>query len=251
MPSGRRKNFAKLNQMEVSEYQNIFLNEDEHWWYLGHHELLLEFVSQAEKVLDLGCGTGGLTKKLPGEVFCFDISPEAVELAAKRDLPGLFLGDGASLPFADETFELVVCNGVLYTLPEEKAKKCVEEISRVLKKKGTLLIDVPALEVARGPHDKTVHTVKRFSKKELVSLISEADLNVERISYHNFYLFPLALLIRQLQRFVGAEPHSDIKKENWLKNEILLSILRLENWLIKKGINLPFGLSLFALVRKA
>lgn len=100
-------------------------------------------------ILDLGCGTGIdtlLASKfiedeglVIGVDFVFDMVRSGHKLLKKLRTPGqvnaFFLtGDGEFLPFREQVFDLVVCNGV-FSLFRDK-KRAVEEIYRVLKKEG-------------------------------------------------------------------------------------------------------------------
>ncbi|ADQ68183.1 methylase involved in ubiquinone/menaquinone biosynthesis [Halogeometricum borinquense DSM 11551] len=73
------------------------------------------------RVLDVGCGTGELSRVLdaetPGEVVCLDADPELLRVAREAaDLPTV-VGDATRLPFPDDTFDLVVCQALLVNLP--------------------------------------------------------------------------------------------------------------------------------------
>jgi len=58
--------------------------------------------------LDVGCGTGFLTRHLPGEVVGLDQSEGMLEIARERVPEAAFvLGDAFALPFADGVFERV------------------------------------------------------------------------------------------------------------------------------------------------
>nr|WP_227739052.1 class I SAM-dependent methyltransferase [Halorientalis pallida] len=82
-----------------------------------------------DRVLDVGCGTGELTRVLREE------SPaEVVGLDADRGLlasvdPPRLQADALSLPVADDSFDLVVCQALLVNLPDPAA--AVAEFARV------------------------------------------------------------------------------------------------------------------------
>ncbi|MFB6188739.1 MAG: class I SAM-dependent methyltransferase [Halapricum sp.] len=82
-----------------------------------------------ERVLDVGCGTGELTRVLrsetPGVVVGCDADPELLAHLA----PPTVLGDATRLPFHSGAFDLAVCQALLINLPDPVA--AVEELSRV------------------------------------------------------------------------------------------------------------------------
>jgi demethylmenaquinone methyltransferase/2-methoxy-6-polyprenyl-1,4-benzoquinol methylase len=58
------------------------------------------------RTLDVACGTGFLTRHLPGDVTGLDQSAEMVEIASAR-VPRVVRGDALAPPFADGAFERV------------------------------------------------------------------------------------------------------------------------------------------------
>src|SRR3546814_8619033 len=60
--------------------------------------------------------------------------------------------DGALLPFPDQSFEAVICSEVLEHVPDPRL--VLDEIARVLKPGGCLLLTVPFLfRIHADPHD--------------------------------------------------------------------------------------------------
>jgi ubiquinone/menaquinone biosynthesis C-methylase UbiE len=125
------------------------------------------------RTLDVACGTGFLTRHLPGEVVGLDQSESMVAVAAER-LPGtqVVRGDAVPLPFADGQFERVFTSHFYgHLLPGER-ERFVGEARRV---GGELVVvdsarreDVPAEErQERTLKDGSRHTVyKRFFEPE-------------------------------------------------------------------------------------
>jgi demethylmenaquinone methyltransferase/2-methoxy-6-polyprenyl-1,4-benzoquinol methylase len=82
--------------------------------------------------LDVGCGTGFLTRHLRGAVTAVDQSPEMVAIAARR-LPGarVLQADAGTLPFADGAFGRVMTSHLYgHLLPGERAP-FLAEVRRV------------------------------------------------------------------------------------------------------------------------
>jgi len=82
-----------------------------------------------QQVLDVGAGTGELTRVLreetPGTVVALDADSALLDHVASPRV----LGDATRLPFPDNTFDLVVCQALLVNLPEPLA--AVREFTRV------------------------------------------------------------------------------------------------------------------------
>jgi SAM-dependent methyltransferase len=82
-----------------------------------------------ERVLDVGCGTGELTRVLrpetPGNVVGCDADPE---LLAHLDPPTV-VGDATRLPFDEDAFDLAICQALLINLSEPTA--AIDELKRV------------------------------------------------------------------------------------------------------------------------
>ena len=96
-------------------------------------------------VLDVGCGTGtGLARYRDAgcRVSGIDVSPAM--LAQARERLGadadLRLTTGEDLPFATDAFDLVTISMVLHEVPENKRADLLQEMRRVAKPDGHLLI---------------------------------------------------------------------------------------------------------------
>jgi SAM-dependent methyltransferase len=105
--------------------------------------LFAELVGADGQVLDAGCGTGRLLPHLAGLGLrprgC-DLSEEMVRVAA-RDAPGFDVrrADLRSLPYADASFDGLVCWYSLMYLPPGQRPAAYAELARVLRPGGHLV----------------------------------------------------------------------------------------------------------------
>ena len=98
-------------------------------------------------VLELACGTGRVTKHLrdcfkePVKLTATDLSADMLQLAESKlgDLGIEFrVEDAQNLSFAEDTFDLIVCQFGFMFLPDKK--KGLSEMLRVLKPGGRLML---------------------------------------------------------------------------------------------------------------
>ncbi|MFN0060036.1 MAG: class I SAM-dependent methyltransferase [Planctomycetota bacterium] len=143
------------------------------------------------RVLDLGCGTGGAARaaqELGAATTCLELSNVALSLARQRLATGAFvLGDGAHLPFADQSFDCVFNLGNLEHFAE--LERGISEMRRVLKPQGRAWILLPnlyysgsvwrAIRTGYGPNHH--QPIDRFAtRSEWRDLLASQGLAVHR-----------------------------------------------------------------------
>jgi ubiquinone/menaquinone biosynthesis C-methylase UbiE len=101
-------------------------------------------------VLEVGCGTGLLLRRFAvtaRTAIGVDLSPAMVAIARERGLDAR-VGDALALPFADESFDLVVSFKVLPHVPS--LLRALREVARVLRPGGTAIIELYNPHSLRG-----------------------------------------------------------------------------------------------------
>jgi demethylmenaquinone methyltransferase/2-methoxy-6-polyprenyl-1,4-benzoquinol methylase len=84
------------------------------------------------RTLDVACGTGYLTRHLPGEITGLDQSASMLELASARvPTAGFVQSDALRLPFRDGTFERVFTSHFYGHLEDEERGRFLAEARRV------------------------------------------------------------------------------------------------------------------------
>jgi ubiquinone/menaquinone biosynthesis C-methylase UbiE len=82
--------------------------------------------------LDVACGTGFLTRHLPGEVVGLDQSAQMLEIARERcPEAGFVPGDAFALPFRDDSFERVFTAHFYGHLDQDERPLFLAEAARV------------------------------------------------------------------------------------------------------------------------
>ena len=111
----------------------------------------LALVKPGDSVLEVGCGTGTLTLAAKrqagptGKVFGIDIIPGMIELSQRKAAQAneevtFQLGSIDDIPFPDNQFDVVMCSFMIFHMSEAVRRKGLEEIYRVLKPQGKLLV---------------------------------------------------------------------------------------------------------------
>jgi ubiquinone/menaquinone biosynthesis C-methylase UbiE len=92
-----------------------------------------------KRILDAGCGVGAFSEPWAkaNTVVGVDFSKKSLEFAAKRGLQTLS-ADLTALPFESDSFDLVVCIGVIQLI--ENYQPVLAELARVTKPGGMLLV---------------------------------------------------------------------------------------------------------------
>jgi SAM-dependent methyltransferase len=105
-------------------------------WLQGLYDLI--FQVRPTSVLDIGCGEGlSLHYSTPPRYVGVDTSFERLRQAAFHyKLHSFVQGDGTSLPFSSERFDLVFCKGTLHHLPKHEIFPMMREMQRVCRKGG-------------------------------------------------------------------------------------------------------------------
>lgn len=216
--------------------------------------LLSGYIPKGTKrtILDAGCGTGVAFPILKpfGKVTGVDISNEALRFARKVG-EKTKKGSVTSLPFLNESFDVVVSLDVLYHTWVGDYHKALREYVRVLNHGGILLWREPAYEWLKSGHDLVDFTKRRFTIEQMIKSLQHLPLEIKKISYLNTILFPL-VIFKRLPAILHLEKpkvKSDISSIVPQVNSVLSYLLALESYLISY-VSLPFGSSVICVAQK-
>ncbi|MBD2297079.1 glycosyltransferase [Nostoc sp. FACHB-190] len=142
-------------------------------------QLLADIISMipqdTQSILDVGCGNGLITNFLPEAIHVVGVDPS--EEALKTVNREKYVGSIINLPFADNSFDLVMANDVIEHLPDEIYLQGIAELFRVASR--YVLIAVPHTEQLEKSFTKCAdcgkvyhinHHQRSFREKELIDL---------------------------------------------------------------------------------
>ncbi|MBD5540666.1 MAG: class I SAM-dependent methyltransferase [Lachnospiraceae bacterium] len=171
---------------------------------LDFDDSVLHLLLDGSRILDLGCGNGGLCKDLAEkgfDTYGIDCSVEAINNAKENDKKTQYLASDASeLSFQNDFFDFVIIKAVFTVIPDSDTRnKIMNEVYRVTKKGGLVYIadfaqtwwnsiyyqrykDNFPITGEYGvfrvfnKQGKIEYIAKHFSPKEIVDLYSRVDI---------------------------------------------------------------------------
>jgi SAM-dependent methyltransferase len=242
--------------MHAEEHLKLAEVEDRMWFFRSLHRhfsrgLAAHGVAADARMLDAGCGTGGLIlhlrQKWPAaRLSGVDVMPVACELAQRRCGPEVEIrqGDVAALPFADGSFDVVVSSDLLCQI--ENHTEAMAEFFRVLRPGGLVAINVPAYRWMWSYHDEAVQSKYRFARAELAGLLHAAGFANAALTHWNALPFPLVWAKRKV--FRGGT--SDVKLYPPVIEAAFNGAMALEHAWLQAGGRWAWGTSIFAVARK-
>ena len=245
-----------IHRMQPDEYRKMAEVEDGMWYYraLQTHvdrELARELPANGARVLDAGCGTGGLLRALqrgrPGwRLRGVDLSPLGCALARERTALEIVEGSVHALPFGDGVFDAVVSCDVLCQVTEPVA--ALREFLRVLRPGGTVVLTMPAYAWLFSYHDEQVGNLRRYTRRETKALLTGAGFLPGRSTYWNTLPLPLAVLRRKI--FPPREPASDVRLYPAPLEAMFNAMMALEFFWLHHVGPLPAGSTVLVVGRK-
>jgi SAM-dependent methyltransferase len=244
-------------EMQPHTYSIMYELEETHWWFAGRRRIIASFVEEIcrqigearPRILDVGCGTGANLAMLKryGDAEGVDVSQEAVDFCYRRGLTHVRRSAAESLPYADNSFDLVTALDVLEHLDDDAA--ALNEMRRVLRPEGYALLFVPAFMFLWGVQDDVSNHRRRYTLDGLRYALRAAGFEVERATYANISFFLPIILGRTLMRVTGVRPRSENNINVAALNPAFGRVFGAERFLLRH-LNLPFGVSALCVARR-
>ncbi len=240
--------------------------EDRHWWFAGRTWSLLNMLDRViepdgkKRVVDIGCGAGNMFHHLTryGPVVGVDNNPKPLVVARERGYD-VREGPAESLPLDDESFDLVSLLDTVEHCDDDIA--VLRECYRVCAPGGYLVITVPAFSWLWSHNDELNAHKRRYTAAELVEKLKRVGFRIKRMTYNNFFVFPMAASLILLRRRSKQEPelgspHFDdesyqveMEPAPPLLNTLLSGVTWTESQVLR-WLNLPLGTSIIGIAQK-
>lgn len=104
---------------------------------------LIKYAKKDDKILDLGCGTGGLYQLLKDFQYIGIDNSKGQIAEARKSYPNanFKIAEMTGLPFADDEFNIIFCIAAFHHLPDKKTRlQALEEMKRVLRPDGRVVM---------------------------------------------------------------------------------------------------------------
>lgn len=243
--------------MDETAYRQFVELEESHFWFVGRRRIFMHLLDGALngradlRVLDVGCGAGGMLAPLArhGHVTGIDTSAELVSFCRERGFSDVAVGSAYELPAPAAAVDLITLFDTIEHVPDDR--RVLAECRRALAPGGLLFISVPAYQFLYANNDRVAHHVRRYTARELRRKLLAADFAPVKITYFNTLLFPIILpvvLLKKLrERF--SDPGDTTNLSHGMPpplNRALAATMGSERHLVARG-RLPFGHSIVAI----
>ena len=169
---------------KYAEENRLFSSRCQYSEFLVTMHLLRKYISiQNAAILDCCAGTGAYAFALAEEGACVtagDLVPEHEKKMRKNPkadlLKEIYTGSALDLSrFADNTFDVVLCMGALYHLPDEHDRnRCIRECLRVLRPGGILVCAWEShLALALGRHLLAIRQTDPALRREVFQSVDD------------------------------------------------------------------------------
>ncbi len=250
--------------MEAQEYERMHALEDHYWWFQGRMRMIrtvldtyMKAPPRPGRVLDVGCGTGLMLSRVKEwQPVGLDFSQLALGYCRGRGIRHLLQGDVVHLPVKSNSMDLVLALDLIEHV--ERDDLMAGEFHRILRPGGYLMATVPAHQFLWSDHDVALHHFRRYSYEGFRKLLREAGFRPVKYSYGITFTYIPIVMFRWMQRLwqksipvdSAVRPKTHLIPLPGPINTTLIKLLHAEAALLRH-MDLPFGVSLVALCRKA
>jgi ubiquinone/menaquinone biosynthesis C-methylase UbiE len=194
------------------------------------HSLAKNHLCNVNRILDVGCGTGSYTHIVDREgCVGIDLDINALKIAKKYCKYSEFIVSSAfSLPFRDETFDIIFMWEVFEEIPVQSETLAIYEIRRLLLKNGYFLLSFSNDHIISNMLDPAFifRGFRHYNTDKFMKLISEAGLiitshTIRGLLYtliSNFLVFFYKHILHKKEgktkEFFESKSAEELKKDN-------------------------------------
>lgn len=246
------------NGFNPNLFQRFAAVEAVHFWFVARKDILcdrmLRHFPNAKNIFEIGCGTGFVLSNVhqafpAAQLTGSDIFTEGLGFA-KRRVPSalLYQMDACQIPFVEE-FDLIGAFDVLEHIDDDQA--ALGQIYQACQSGGGIILTVPQHRWLWSSTDDYAHHKRRYTRTQLVGKVERAGFRVEYVGSFVFLLLPAMLASRLLQKSAQSSDRMDDGfKIGRLTNKLFGAVMKVERWLINKGLSFPLGGSLLLVAKK-
>ena len=246
--------------MNSQEYAKLDSIEKQHWFYHGKRDIIRFWLNKYCRLqhddlyIDAGCGTGIMLLEM--SEFCrvqgLDNYDDSLALALPRVVPvgGKVTKTGLNkVALPDRCATVLTLLDVLEHLDDDAG--ALDEMIRLVRPGGLLLITVPALRWLWSDWDIALHHRRRYHLPQFRTLVNRPGVEVLRCCYINAFAL-LPIFAARLWRRIFPPPPGVARAEDRVPpdpiNRLLyLLFVRPARW---SWFRPPFGVSLLAVLRR-
>jgi SAM-dependent methyltransferase len=228
-----RKAFSLLHNMEDS------------WWYRGRSVVIDRALGTLKasptRILDIGAGFGGMADVLHthgSELEGTEPDQASRDEAKRRGYREMY----AELDEVTPPYDLAVLFDVFEHVEDDHA--LAQKINQLLNQDGSIAMTVPAFKWLWSEHDVLHHHYRRYTTREVKTLLEQAGFEILYCSYWNMLLFFPAALVRM----TGNSGAASLSLPKFL-DALFFLIVKVESWLMPWA-SLPFGTGIVAVAQK-
>jgi 2-polyprenyl-3-methyl-5-hydroxy-6-metoxy-1,4-benzoquinol methylase len=210
------------------EIDKIANAEQNHFWFKSRRKLISQvfnkFISKKNKIIEIGAGTGNIARMLSNEGYDLsigEIHPNGIEYALKNNDKNLLIYqfDIMHNPFKNH-FDVVGLFDVLEHIEDDKL--AINNISKMLKRGGKIILTVPAHMWLWCEEDDISNHFKRYELDNLKELLKDEGFSINYAT--NFFISIVPLLYLRTKH-----KSSDEITINPIINFILSIVSNIEN----------------------
>jgi len=246
---------SRVKQKRLVENRTEFAEQEETDFRLSNLRRITYRELKPGNLLDVGCAAGHMAihaLKRGRDVTAMDVSKKLLSILERKSkrintgkLTLLHCGGEDIGKLGRNKFDNIVSLDVLEHIKDDVL--VMDNLHKVLKRDGRLVLALPALKFLWGPRDVKYHHYRRYSLNELIAKLRESGFVIDKIWYWNF----LGALVAIMKKAVGVSfDENAVRSSNHPIARALNTVLNVYFRLFENNLPMPFGLNLIVVAHK-